>query len=151
MASDKAVKVTGGCLCGGVRYEAEAYLSSAYYCHCTLCQRNNGAPFEIGIPVKSGTLRFVEGEPSWYMAKSTGYRGFCATCGSRLAWKPSDPADDWATNIVPGSLDDASGVRPQEHTFTDTRQPWFQMNDGLPNYTEAEMGPVSARWKAERT
>jgi hypothetical protein len=126
-------------------------LRSAYYCHCTLCQRNNGAPFEIGVPLKSGTLRFVKGEPGWYMAKSTGYRGFCSACGSRLAWKPSDPADDWATNVAACSLDDASGVRPLEHIFIDTAQPWFRLDDGLPRYAEPEMDAVFARWKAERT
>jgi hypothetical protein len=151
MAKDKAVPVTGGCLCGAVRYEVEAFLKSGYYCHCTLCQRNNGAPFEIGIPVKAGTLAFVKGEPRWFMAKSNGYRGFCATCGSRLAWSPADPADGWATNIVPGSLDNPGDIVPIAHTYTDTMQPWFQMEDGLPRYTEAEMGPVEARWKAERS
>ena len=31
--------LTGGCLCGGVRFEIDEPLVSASYCHCTRCQR----------------------------------------------------------------------------------------------------------------
>ena len=34
--------LTGGCLCGGVRFELTAPPSSAGYCHCTRCQRRTG-------------------------------------------------------------------------------------------------------------
>jgi adenylate cyclase len=31
--------LTGGCACGGVRYEVTAPFVSSNYCHCTRCQR----------------------------------------------------------------------------------------------------------------
>ena len=34
--------LTGGCLCGAVRYEVTEPLVSASYCHCTRCQRRTG-------------------------------------------------------------------------------------------------------------
>ena len=34
--------LTGGCLCGGVRFEVVEPLVSASYCHCTRCQRRTG-------------------------------------------------------------------------------------------------------------
>ena len=43
---DRSEKVTGGCLCGAVRYEVEAYLHNAFYCHCRMCQRASGAPVQ---------------------------------------------------------------------------------------------------------
>jgi hypothetical protein len=30
-------------------------------------------------------------------------------------------------------------------------QPWLHIDDGLPNFTEAEMAPVVEGWKAERS
>ena len=34
--------LTGGCLCGGVRFEVTEPLVSASWCHCTRCQRRTG-------------------------------------------------------------------------------------------------------------
>jgi hypothetical protein len=35
--------LTGGCLCGGVRYEVSEPLVVAGYCHCARCRRRTGA------------------------------------------------------------------------------------------------------------
>ena len=34
--------VTGGCLCGGVRFELTEPATGAGYCHCTRCQHRTG-------------------------------------------------------------------------------------------------------------
>ena len=34
--------VSGGCLCGGVRFELSEPATDAGYCHCTRCQRRTG-------------------------------------------------------------------------------------------------------------
>ncbi len=78
-----AEKVTGGCFCGAVRYEAEVYLDDAYYCHCRTCQQTTGAPAEVGVLVKPGSLRFTKGEPKYYQTSHFAERGFCSDCGSR--------------------------------------------------------------------
>lgn len=36
-------KVTGGCMCGAVRYEAPE-CHSIIYCHCKSCKSHTGAP-----------------------------------------------------------------------------------------------------------
>ena len=57
----QATKVSGGCLCGRVRYEAEVFLQNGYICHCTICQRSTGQPAEITVLIKAGTLRYLQG------------------------------------------------------------------------------------------
>jgi hypothetical protein len=51
--------VTGGCLCGRIRYEANVFLKNGYLCHCTMCQKSTGQPAEIAVLIKAGTLRYL--------------------------------------------------------------------------------------------
>jgi len=134
--TDNPVPVTGGCLCGAVRYEAEAFVKSGYYCHCTQCQKSSGAPAEIGIPIKAGTLTFTNGEPKYYVSSEIGKRGFCEHCGSRLVWRPTDPANDSWTNLAVCSLDNSEDARPCRHTYVDTQLPWYELADQLPRHAQ---------------
>jgi hypothetical protein len=36
--------ISGGCLCGAVRFQVTTEPLDAYYCHCRMCQRTGGAP-----------------------------------------------------------------------------------------------------------
>jgi len=53
----ETTRVTGGCLCGRVRYEADVFLHDGYICHCTVCRPSTGQPAEITVLIKAGTLR----------------------------------------------------------------------------------------------
>ena len=87
----QATKVSGGCLCGAVRYEAEAFLHNGYICHCTICQRSTGQPAEITVLIKAGTLKYLNSEPKYYISSASSKRGSAPTaargsCGRR--WHP---------------------------------------------------------------
>ncbi len=45
-------ELTGGCLCGHVRYSANADPVFVGVCHCTHCQRQTGTAFSVlvGVP-----------------------------------------------------------------------------------------------------
>ena len=53
--------LTGGCLCGGVRYEVSEPLVSASYCHCTRCQRRSGTAASAQARIVPGSLTIVSG------------------------------------------------------------------------------------------
>jgi hypothetical protein len=64
------MKVTGGCHCGQITYEAEVDPATVRVCHCTDCQRLSGAVFRTNISslpgtfvLKSGTRRFTSRPP----------------------------------------------------------------------------------------
>src|SRR5690348_4877665 len=131
------VPVTGGCLCGAVRYESKAPPSEGYYCHCTICQRSYGSPFSATLRFPGAAFRLTKGELKFYHASSFARRGFCAVCGAPVAFFADGVADVW---IKVGSLDhpedwpmtkDASWGR-SAHWHTDTRIPWYLISDGLP-------------------
>src|SRR5262249_52097819 len=147
---DEAKKVTGGCLCGKVRYEAQVFLKTGYYCHCRTCQKSSGQPADISVPIKAGTLVFTKSKPKYYVSSEHGKRGFCEDCGSRLLWQALDPQNDWMTNVTVGSLDNSDEVEPSIHIFVDTKLPWYKVNEQLPKFREAEVEEMLGVWKQER-
>ena len=145
----KATPVTGGCLCGRVRYEAEVFLHNGYICHCTMCQRSTGQPNEITVLVKVGTLRYLQDEPRYYVSSSSGKRGFCANCGSRMIWVALEPVDAWLTNISVGTLDHPAEARMTRHIFADTQLPWYDVCADLPKLEAADVGLLIDQLRAE--
>ena len=62
-------------------------------------------------------------------------KAFCSTCGSSLFG--GDWPDGPQVSIRMGTFDDDPGIRPQFHTFVDSRAPWDTITDDLPQYAEA--------------
>src|SRR5207247_8516635 len=104
--------LTGGCLCGGVRFEVTAPLGSAGYCHCTRCQRRTGTAASAQARIAPGSLRIVAGEELVRVYKpADGFeKHLCSACGSSL-WRRS-PADLEVMCIRMGSIHRATGVHP---------------------------------------
>ena len=130
--------LTGGCMCGGVRFEVGEPLVSAGYCHCTRCQRRTGTAASISGRTVPGSLRILSGaellrayEPEGGFAKV-----FCSTCGSAL-WSQS-PDDPEIISIRLGAFDDDPGVRPRYHQYVAYAAKWEPLpDDGLPRFVEA--------------
>ena len=80
------MKVTGGCHCGQITYEAEVDPATVRACHCTDCQKLTGTAFRTNISSLPGTFRLKTGTPKIYVktAESGNKRahGFCAECGT---------------------------------------------------------------------
>ena len=55
--------LTGGCVCGSVRYEVTAEPISVYACHCTDCQRITSSAFSIGVVVPDEAFRLTGNDP----------------------------------------------------------------------------------------
>ncbi len=130
--------VTGGCLCGRVRYEAKVFLHNGYICHCTVCQRSTGQPAEITVMIAAGSLRYPKDEPKYYVSSAHGKRGFCGHCGSRIVWQALRAEDDWLTNISVGTLDKPAEARVTRHIYADTQLPWYRVCEELPKLTERD-------------
>jgi hypothetical protein len=131
------VPITGGCLCGAVRYESKAPPSEGFYCHCTICQKNYGGLFSATVKVPGAAFRLSKGELKFFRASSFARRGFCADCGSPVAFFADGVADVW---VKIGSLDHPedwpmtknASWGPCAHWHTDTKIPWHEITDGLP-------------------
>jgi hypothetical protein len=129
--------LTGGCMCGAVRYEVDAPLEGAGYSHCTRCQRRTGGASGISARTRPGSFRVTEGEDrvSVYWPEQGFGKAFCSNCGSAL-WSVS-PDDPPLISPRMGTFDSDPGVRPSYRQFVAYAAPWEPIpDDGLPRFPE---------------
>jgi hypothetical protein len=128
--------LTGGCLCGGVRYEIDAPPVSASYCHCTRCQRRTGTAASAQARIAPGSLRVVSGDElvgEWMPPDQGWPKCFCSACGSAL-WSRS-PTEAGVFSVRLGTFDADPGIRPQYRQFVAYAASWELLpDDGLPRY-----------------
>jgi hypothetical protein len=117
--------MTGGCLCGRVRYTITADPALAGICHCRNCQRYTGSSFESVMAFPSDAVN-VQGELKTY--QDTGdsgqpvYRRFCPNCGSGMIAE-ADGLPGLRLVLV-GTLDDPSVFNPTMELYCSSAQPW---------------------------
>src|SRR3954451_21347682 len=131
--------VTGGCVCGGVRYEVTEPFVSANYCHCTRCQRRTGTASSANARAADGSFRIVQGqelEKVWDPGGGGFRKAFCSNCGAApYSCNPALGADVGARL---GTVDGPPGIRPQKRRFADCAAVWGPTpDDGLPGHPES--------------
>ncbi len=129
--------LTGGCLCGAVRFEVTEPLLSASYCHCTRCQRRTGTAAAVSGRIVPGSLRILSGEE---LLRSfdppDGFsKVFCSGCGSAL-WS-RNPKDPDVIGVRLGAFDGDPGIRPSYRQYVAYAAAWEPIpDDGLPRFEE---------------
>jgi hypothetical protein len=129
--------LTGGCLCGGVRFEVTEPLVSAGYCHCTRCQRRTGTAASAQARAAPGSLRILSGEELLRAWEPEGgfAKVFCSACGAHV-WS-RHPTDRDTVAVRLGAFDSDPGIRPQYRQFVAYAAPWEPLpDDGLPRFPE---------------
>jgi len=129
-----SLPVTGGCLCGAIRYEADQAPYDAGYCHCHMCQKSLGNLFGTAVWFKLADFRFVSGEPTWYESSDLVKRGFCGQCGSPIVYQRNEA--DFLV-IWMGTLDQPKAYEPQAHYWTDSKIAWVDIHPDLPDVTKS--------------
>ena len=125
-------KITGGCLCGAVRYVSDAEPALVAVCHCSTCQKNTGSAFSLNIGVPSSSVS-VTGKSLATYEDHTGasgkpfFRAFCSRCGSPIYDRGE--AYSGITFIKAGTLDDPSWVKPGIHMWCADKQPWVAIEE----------------------
>ena len=126
--------LTGGCLCGAVRYEARGEPFSSGVCHCRTCQRSNGAPMVAFFSNELADFSLT-GEPLAFRSSDHGVRRFCGACGTQLFFDDARFPD--TVDIATVTLDDPNAVPPEFHIWTRSQLDWLKLDDGLPRYAKS--------------
>ena len=136
--------MTGGCLCGAVRYQARLDQPEGYYCHCRMCQLAFGNTRAAFVNLRKDQLTWTSGAPSRYASSKIALRGFCGTCGTPLSFEylASDRMD-----VAVGSFDDPGALRPVAHYAIESRIASWHVTDGLPEKRLDQNARIAERWR----
>jgi hypothetical protein len=139
-SNERSSPISGGCLCGGVRYEVNGRFLRASHCHCSRCRRHSGAAVCTQGRVRREDFHLLSGVELLrvYRPERGAAKVFCSVCGSSLfggTW-PEGPE----VSIRLGTVDGDPGIRPQYHTFVGSKAVWDEILDDLPRYDGLKPG-----------
>ncbi len=141
MTEPRLPALTGGCLCGGVRYRISGPRRDVIVCHCENCRRTHGHQAAY-TSVAQADLELIERQTlDWYHDRSPDtYRGFCKRCGSSLFWDARDGRGRMA--VAAGTLDDSLELKTIGHVFVSEAGHYYRIEDGLPQFEAGNAGAL---------
>ena len=129
---DTNILLSGGCLCGAIRYEAQGEPFDADYCHCRQCQLSSGAIVMTWMDFNTTQVTWLSGQVTEYHSSESIRRGFCSSCGSSLTYRHTGYPDYQTLSIA--TLDQPNLVKPKYHIFTDNQAKWLNIDDQCKRY-----------------
>jgi len=134
-------KLSGSCLCGGLKFESNAEPLFQGFCQCLDCRKVAAGSYPaIGLPTDTVT---ISGEfRAFSKLGDSGkpiVRHFCPTCGGVVF----DQGEAFAgVTIVNASLlDDPSQFQPQSVIYTRSALPWDHVDPALPKFPAMPPAP----------
>ena len=126
--------ISGGCLCGKVRYEVSGRLFDASHCHCSMCRRHHGAIFATYADFDPDEFKWCLGEDLVKIYETPSGEGwcFCSECGSSLAGTTKGRV----YSITLGTVEGDPGIKPESHIFVGSKAQWYEIVDDLPQFDE---------------
>lgn len=131
-------EITGGCLCGKIRYRATAAPAMQAVCHCRDCQRQTGTSFSVVAAFQPGDVTITGDLKTYTCTGGSGkevVRRFCGDCGSPIVSEPA--ASPGMLFFKAGTFDDPSGLAPTVHIWCDTRHDWLPLPEGAMTFARS--------------
>jgi hypothetical protein len=124
--------LSGGCLCGSVRYVAGPPVYLPTFCHCESCRRASGSHMVGWITVELSSLRYDADRPAEFQSSAGVRRGHCARCGTTLTYYSEERAAEIDLTIA--SLDDPGSFPAADHIWMQDALSWDRPADGTPQF-----------------
>jgi len=132
-----AIKISGGCLCGAVRYEGTTEPMVQGHCQCRDCQKASGTGHISIMAVPEGDIA-ITGDLKFYAKPADSgnmvRRGFCPNCGSSVLSKNDGMAG--MLFLMAGCLDDPNQLEPAFAVYTSRAAEWDHLDSALMAFPE---------------
>jgi adenylate cyclase len=146
--SDKTIPITGGCMCGAIRYEAREHPTETGYCHCSRCQKASGNLFISYAVFPTDALKITCGKPKFFQSSPSLDRGFCSDCGTPVVHYYLKGND--IVIVMLGSMDHPEEWPPTMHVGVESQISWLSIHDNLPRLrSEDDPDIIAARESAD--
>jgi len=109
----------GGCLCGATRYQVNLEGHETGNCHCTMCQKHGGAPYQTFTDVPGDNFKWLSEPRGRIDSGESSWRTFCKDCGSPLTFGSIEEVD--RVSFTTATLDDPSGIVARYEIYTRSR------------------------------
>ena len=134
--------ISGGCLCGAVRYSATEKPIVTRACWCQLCQTLAAGNATINLAFPRNSVTITGALTDFTGTAESGnqmHRRFCPTCGVHLF---SEAEERPAILVVrAGTLDDATQVKIDGIIWTSEAPDWAHLNPDLPHFEKQPPAP----------
>lgn len=126
--------MTGGCMCGQVRYTTTGEPFAVTHCHCLSCRKHNGGPVVTLAGFRLDQVQFSGVERKRYESTPGVFRAFCGHCGTPLTWEGDGEDLGQIFELHISTFDEPEKLVPTAHAFATERIPWFDIADELPRF-----------------
>lgn len=134
---DQQIALTGGCLCGALRYEVSGRPKAAVHCYCNDCRRSSGSGHCTHVICAEADFT-LHGTPASYERRADSgtlvRRHFCPACAA-----PLFSTGDGGSGLVflrAASFDDPNVVTPQASVYASRAPKWDPVDPALPAFPE---------------
>jgi hypothetical protein len=141
---DTPTALTGGCLCGAIRFTIQfnddfKWPLKTSICQCTMCRKAIGAmvPQFVYVPSSAFHPR-LDSSPAYkkFASSPDCHRTFCAECGSSFAWQSNDSD---VVGLVVGTLDEEC-LRKHGRALATPNVKQLWMENAIPGVTDLLKG-----------
>jgi len=131
--SESSKSMSGGCLCGAVRFTAVPKNREVGACHCSMCRRWTSGPFLV---LECGDTLKIESEAHLGVYRSSEWaeRAFCKQCGTPLYYRLIGK-DFYAVSAE--AFDERKGYVLASEIFIDEKPAYYE----FANKTKKMTGP----------
>jgi hypothetical protein len=103
--------ITGGCMCGAIRYTIDGEPKHNALCWCADCRRASGTPMTGWALFRQDQVA-ITGAPVSYNSSGDNVRQFCGRCGTGLFFYSASIFPE-QVDVQTGSFDNPDDLTPQ--------------------------------------
>ena len=132
----EANKLSGGCLCGAVRFTASPETHNYTACHCDMCTKVSGGTAYLSLHCGPDVEIEDDTQIGIYSSSHWAERHFCKNCGTPLFYKFKKTGEH---GISVGVFDNSDDFEMVTQYFTDTKPAHYSFSNETKNMTRAEV------------